>query len=113
MVSTLLRSITETIAKWQILNDDYADVISEDAFNFLDPPYLIKDNLYGRKGDMHKQFDHVRMAETLKNFKGKTMITYNSCPEVEELYPTFSKLKWDSDLHNAIYRHLWSRPRQT
>jgi len=85
----------QAIAKWQILNDDYADVISEDAFNFLDPPYLIKDNLYGRKGDMHKQFDHVRMAETLKNFKGKTMITYNSCPEVEELYPTFSKLKWD------------------
>ncbi len=85
----------QAIQNWNILNEDYANVIREDAFNFLDPPYLIKDNLYGKKGDLHKSFDHVRMSETLKDFKGNTMITYNSCDEVEELYPSFSKLKWD------------------
>lgn len=85
----------QAIQNWEIRNDDYADVISEDAFNFLDPPYLIKDNLYGKKGDLHKSFDHVRMSEVLKDFKGMTMITYNSCKEVEDLYPTFGKLKWD------------------
>lgn len=85
----------QAIQNWEILNEDYANVIAEDAFNFLDPPYAIKDNLYGKKGDLHKQFDHIRMSETLKDFKGKTMITYNSCKEVEDMYPTFSKLQWD------------------
>ena len=27
------------------------------AFIYLDPPYDIKDNLYGKKGDMHKGFE--------------------------------------------------------
>ena len=69
MVSTLT-FYHRAIAKWEILNEDYANVISEDAFNFLDPPYLIKDNLYGRKGDMHKQLDRLQRAET-QEFQGK------------------------------------------
>ena len=85
----------QMIQRWDIRNDDYADVIDVDAFNFLDPPYAIKDNLYGSKGDLHKQFDHQRMADLLKDFRGRTMITYNSCQEVEDLYPTFGKLQWD------------------
>lgn len=85
----------QLIRKWIIKNKDYENTIDEKAFNFLDPPYLIKDNLYGKKGDMHKSFDHQRMADIINPFEGKTMITYNSCPEVEQLYPNFGKLKWD------------------
>ena len=32
------------------------------VFMYLDPPYDIKDNLYGRKGSMHKGFDHDKFA---------------------------------------------------
>lgn len=87
----------QVIRDWDIKNTDYASVLDEEAaFNFLDPPYLIKDNLYGKKGDMHKSFDHQRMADILNtDFQGMTMITYNSCPEVEALYPNWSKLQWD------------------
>ena len=70
-------------------------VVNPSAFNFLDPPYLIKDNLYGSKGDLHKSFDHNRLAELMKVFTGNAMITYNSSKQVEDLYPTFSKLQWD------------------
>ena len=28
------------------------------AFVYLDPPYDIKTNLYGKKGNMHRGFDH-------------------------------------------------------
>jgi DNA adenine methylase len=87
----------QLIRNWDIRNDDYQRVLDEEAaFNFLDPPYLIKDNLYGKKGDIHKSFDHQRMADFLnKDFQGMTMITYNSSPEVEALYPNWSKLQWD------------------
>ena len=43
----------QIIRDWDIKNTDYASVLDEEAANFLDPPYLIKDNLYGKKGDMH------------------------------------------------------------
>jgi DNA adenine methylase len=86
----------QVVRNWDIKNDDYTSVLDEEgAFNFLDPPYLIKDNLYGKKGAMHKSFDHKRMADTMSSFQGMTMITYNSCPQVEALYPDWSKLQWD------------------
>ena len=30
----------------------------KDIFVYLDPPYDIKSNLYGKKGNMHRGFDH-------------------------------------------------------
>ena len=30
---------------------------------YLDPPYDIKDNLYGKKGAMHKGFNHDQFAD--------------------------------------------------
>ena len=33
------------------------------VFMYLDPPYDIKDNLYGKKGSMHKGFDHDLFAQ--------------------------------------------------
>tara|TARA_B100000131_G_C18123999_1_gene613983 strand:+ start:164 stop:1027 length:864 start_codon:yes stop_codon:yes gene_type:complete len=85
----------QAIQGWDIKNEDYSKVVNPSAFNFLDPPYLIKDNLYGSKGDLHKSFDHNRLAELMKVFTGNAMITYNSSKQVEDLYPTFSKLQWD------------------
>jgi len=57
-------------------------------FAYLDPPYLIKSNLYGRKGDAHKDFDHVALAEILRVRKS-WLLSYNDGDEIRKLYKGF------------------------
>ena len=52
---------------------------------YLDPPYLIKSTLYGKKGDAHKEFDHNGLFELLKK-RDKWILSYNDCPEIRSLY---------------------------
>lgn len=57
-------------------------------FAYLDPPYLIKSSLYGRKGDAHKDFDHEALADLLRNRK-RWILSYNDCSEIRKLYAGF------------------------
>ena len=52
------------IKKWKITNLSYEQLLTDDkkCFTYLDPPYDIKSNLYGRRGSMHKCFDHDTFA---------------------------------------------------
>ena len=59
-----------------------------DLFAYLDPPYLIKSSLYGRKGDAHKDFDHQSLAEILRSRKD-WLLSYNDCEEIRKLYRGF------------------------
>ena len=52
---------------------------------YADPPYYINDNLYGNKGNMHKNFNHIKLAEIL-NHRGNFILSYNNCDFVKELY---------------------------
>ena len=74
----------------RITNFDYEKVISKDGRNvfiYLDPPYAIKnESLYGKNGDLHKNFDHERFAKALKECKHKWMITYNDCDYIRNLF---------------------------
>ena len=56
---------SKLIEDWYITNVDYRHLLGdkEKTFIYLDPPYDIKDNLYGRKGSMHKKFDHDNFAK--------------------------------------------------
>ena len=67
----------------------------ESVFAYLDPPYLIKSNLYGNKGDAHKTFNHHKLAEVLKN-RNQWVLSYNECTEIRELYKDFKiiNLNW-------------------
>jgi len=56
-----------------------------DCFVFADPPYLVNPVLYGKKGDLHKGFDHLRLSNILKD-KGNFLLTYNNCEEIKDLY---------------------------
>jgi DNA adenine methylase len=58
----------------------------EDVFIFLDPPYLskTKSKLYGKKGDLHTCFDHVRFAELMSECQHNWLITYDDCEQVRE-----------------------------
>lgn len=55
---------------------------------YCDPPYLIKNTLYGNKGDTHRGFDHQGLFEILKNRK-KWILSYNDSPEIREMYKGF------------------------
>lgn len=56
-----------------------------DTFMYLDPPYANGEALYGAKGDMHKGFDHVALADLLKQRHG-WILSYNDCDEIRDLY---------------------------
>ena len=91
-----LPAIGELISNWRITNLNYQELLyGENSFVFLDPPYDIKDNLYGKKGDMHKGFDHEWFAASANNCLHKCMITYNSDLYVKERFPGWYQQDWD------------------
>ena len=77
---------------------DYKDSLRKykNMMAYLDPPYLIENNnLYGYKGSLHKNFDHIKLAEILCK-RGNWILSYNKCPQVEEMY-SYAKIltpKW-------------------
>lgn len=78
-----LSGYQQLIHNWTITNYSYDKILDEssdrsDVFVYLDPPYDIKDNLYGKSGSMHKGFDHDKFAEDCNNSSTDMMISYNS-----------------------------------
>lgn len=93
--SELLHSVHEL----SITNVDYSFLLSnkgqDNTFIFLDPPYDIKDNLYGNKGDMHRGFDHQLFANQVKECKHKWMITYNDNETIRKWFSEYQCVPWD------------------
>ncbi len=58
----------------------------KNVFTYLDPPYDIKDNLYGRKGSMHKGFDHDEFANWCDGYTSPMLISYNSSQLVRDRF---------------------------
>jgi len=58
---------------------------------YLDPPYMIKGCLYGKKGNTHRGFDHAGLAEILKG-RDQWILSYNDCEEIRELYKEYEIL---------------------
>ena len=93
-----LAQFSKLIKDWKITNIDYSEVMkasgSSDTFVFLDPPYDIKDFLYGKNREMHKSFDHNRFADDVYNCVHKFMITYNVNDRLKELYKNYNLKEW-------------------
>lgn len=55
---------------------------------YVDPPYMLDkgNDLYGRNGDLHKSFNHERLAELLLNTSQRFVLSYNDCDGVRDLY---------------------------
>ena len=79
---------SELIEGWTITNLSYERMLCDDKniFTYLDPPYDIKDNLYGRKGGMHKTFDHDLFAENCDEYTSPLLISYNSSQLVKDRF---------------------------
>jgi DNA adenine methylase Dam len=98
---TNLSKYSELIENWKITCGSYWDMMMTSApvgtFWFFDPPYDIKDNLYGKKGELHKGFNHEEFHAwiTQGNVKDRWMITYNTNPTLMEWYDGYYQTKWD------------------
>lgn len=96
-----LPEFSKLIQHWKITNLSYCDMMFDkppvNTFWFLDPPYDIKDNLYGNKGALHKGFNHQEFHSymTQGNIQDKWMITYNSNPILREWYTDYIQSSWD------------------
>lgn len=81
------------LSKFDIYNLDFEDFMNmniyEKSIIFLDPPYYLKNsNLYGKDGDMHRNFNHNKLYECLL-IKKNWILTYNNCDYIKELYKDF------------------------
>lgn len=67
----------------------------DDAFLYLDPPYMIKQMLYGTRGSTHKGFDHIALANIVHE-RDRWIMSYNDCADIRRLYSdkTIITVKW-------------------
>ena len=85
------------ITNWRITNYSYDYLMDGNmgAFVYLDPPYDIKDNLYGRKGSMHKEFDHDKFAADCDACDMHQLISYNSDQLVKDRFKDWKTGEFD------------------
>jgi DNA adenine methylase len=76
------------IKKWKITNLSYEELFcdSKSTFIYLDPPYEIGSNLYGKRGNMHKGFDHDQFAVDCDRFVSPQLISYNSSQLIRDRF---------------------------
>ena len=94
-----LPGYSEIISHWHINQYSYEycfrEDIHDDLFMYLDPPYDIKDNLYGKKGSMHKGFDHDEFADSCSQSKIDMLISYNSDQLVKDRFKGWTAGEFD------------------
>jgi len=74
-----LSGYQDLIRHWKITNLSYEHMLDgKGSFIYLDPPYEIGSNLYGKKGGMHKYFHHTRFSEACSNSDHSMLVSYNS-----------------------------------
>ena len=76
------------ISKWKITNVSYEQLLtdSKNAFTYLDPPYEIGSNLYGKRGNMHSGFNHDHCAVKCDRFVGPQLVSYNSSQLIRDRF---------------------------
>ncbi len=85
-----LPEYSDLISHWHINGYSYEYLMTHDMhdgiFMYLDPPYDIKDNLYGNKGSMHSAFDHDKFAADCDKYDIPMLISYNSDQLVKDRF---------------------------
>jgi len=92
-----LSEYAELIQNWRITNYSYDYLMdgNKGAFMYLDPPYDIKDNLYGRKGSMHKGFDHDKFSADCDANDMDQLVSYNSDQLVKDRFTNWNAAEFD------------------
>lgn len=101
----LITELKNRMANVVVENQDFETLINHydrpDAFFYADPPYFSTEDMYAVDFNLD---DHVRLKDTLKNIKGKFLLSYNDCPEIRELYNGFSLFDF-SRTHSMAQRY--------
>ena len=101
----LISQLQDRMANVVVENQDFETLIKHydrpDAFFYLDPPYYSTEDMYDVGFGWE---DHVRLRKTLKNIKGKFLLSYNDCNEIRELYNGFSMFDF-SRTHSMAQRY--------
>jgi len=97
-----LPEYSKLIEKWRITNYSYDYLMDGNmgAFMYLDPPYDIKDNLYGKQGSMHKRFDHDKFAADCNSNNMDMLVSYNTDQLVKD---RFLGGKWNAVEFDLTY----------
>ena len=94
-----LSKYSELISNWHINGYSYEYLMEnnmhEGIFMYLDPPYDIKDNLYGKKGSMHSGFDHDKFAKDCDKYDIPMLISYNSDQLVKDRFKNWNAAEFD------------------
>ncbi len=92
-----LGEYSKLIENWNITNLDWKELMSDNrnSFIYLDPPYEIGNNLYGKKGDMHKHFDHDDFATVCDEFTAPQLISYNSSQVIRDRFKNWNAAEFD------------------
>ena len=92
-----LPEYSEIIQNWVITNLTYERMSCDekDVFTYLDPPYEIKSSLYGKKGGMHKGFNHDAFAEECDRHTNHMMISYNSSQLIKDRFINWNTSEYD------------------
>ena len=92
-----LPGYTKIIENWKITNLSYEQLLTDhkNIFTYLDPPYEIGSNLYGKKGSMHSGFNHDHFAVKCDRFVGPQLISYNSSQLIKDRFDGWQTGEFD------------------
>lgn len=83
---------------------------TENTFFYCDPPYS---SGAGYEVVSAAKFEHERLRDTLKNIKGRFLLSYDDAPKIRELYKDFNIIETEringinrKDIKNNIYKEL-------
>lgn len=106
--------ISKRLDKVLIENKDALELINQydtaDNFFYCDPPYSKGE---GYEVCSTKEFEHKRLAETLKNIKGRFLLSYDDSEYIRELYKEFNIIEVtrqkginNIDVKDKLYKEL-------
>ena len=83
-----LDAYSSLIQNWKITNYSYEMLLNDDkqTFIYLDPPYEIHSYLYGKRGNMHKGFNHDHFAIKCDRFIARQLVSYNSSQLIRDRF---------------------------
>ena len=102
---SLIKELEKRMSNVVVENQDFETLIKHydrpDSFFYADPPYYSSEDMYGVEFGWT---DHLRLRDTLKNIKGKFLLSYNDCPQIRGLYDGFSVFDF-SRMHSMAQRY--------
>ncbi len=92
-----LPEYSKLIQHWKITNQSYEDLLTDNknVFTYFDPPYEIGVPIYGKRGAMHKNFNHDMFAADCDRHTNHQMISYNSTQVIRNRFKDWYAAEYD------------------